>query len=254
MESEKNNIEAGQLQESAPGQTLRLRFNEILLETLQQNFTVKKEALPADFVHKKIEEDGALMEQRSSLYSFRKFENIKFGAFNAVEAVYVRNSVIWPADDYDFPAFIYDSSETTRWLFLLIDLHPMRRDNAYLDRYAKPLAKIKSKYKDIPMLGGSRTSPREWTKEYSSGYPFFLRCAKEYEGEMEQAFKDYVNFYVERVKEATPIEDVGHRAEVLELKNRFKNVYAENDPGGGLYRKFFGDEWAERFLSEFLFA
>jgi len=130
----------------------------------------------------------------------------------------------------------------------------MRRDELYLKHYSEPLAEIKEKYKNIPLLGGSRTQLREWTREYSSKYPFYFRCPKEYEEKIEQGFKEYLNLYIEKVKEATPIENPELLTEVLEFKNKFKSAYAENDPGGGLYRKFFGEEWTERFLHEFLFA
>jgi len=41
---------------------------------------------------------------------------------------------------------------------------------------------------------------------------------------------------------------------VIAFKKKFKKIYAENDPGGGPYKTFFGEEWTERFLSEFLFS
>ena len=246
--------EASQPKEWAPGQSLRLRFNEIVIEILEQHFKIKKEELPIDFAHKKLEQEDGLIEQKSSLYSFEKVESVKLGAFNAVEAVYVRNSTIWPADDYDFPAFIYDSAETKRWLFMLVDIHPLRRDEEYLKCYTEPLAEIKEKYKDIPIVKGARTEMREWTKPYSSGHPFYFRCPKEYEDRIEKGFQDYFNFYVEKIKDAKPLQDAKLRAEVIAFKKKFKKIYAENDPGGGPYRTFFGEEWTERFLSEFLFS
>ncbi len=254
MEHNEGNSEPVKGKEWAPGQSLRLIFNDILIETLEKHFKMKKHELPDEFAHKKLDQEDGLIEQLSSLYTFEKVHAVRLGAFNAEGAVYVRNATIWPTDDYDFPVLIYDSAETKRWLFILVDIHPLRRDEDYLKRYTEPLVAINAKYKDIPRVKGSRTELREWTKPYSSGYPFYFRCPKEYEDKVEQGFKEYLDFYIDKIKEATPIEDERRRTEVLEFKQEFKNVYAENDPGGGPYRTFFGEEWTERFLSEFLFS
>jgi 15,16-dihydrobiliverdin:ferredoxin oxidoreductase len=82
----------------------------------------------------------------------------------------------------------------------------------------------------------------------------YARCPKEYEDRIEQGLKDYLNFYIERIKEATPVEDATRRAQALKVTQEFKDVYAENDPGGGAYETFFGKEWTERFLRDFLFV
>ena len=55
MEYKDVSSEASQPKEWAPGQSLRLRFNEIVIETLDQHFKIKKEELPIDFAHKKLE-------------------------------------------------------------------------------------------------------------------------------------------------------------------------------------------------------
>jgi 15,16-dihydrobiliverdin:ferredoxin oxidoreductase len=240
--------------EWAPGQTLGLVFNEILIETLQQHFNIKQDELPEEFAHKRIEQDGGLIEQRSSLYTFDKSPAIRVGAFNAENFVYVRNATIWPGDDYDYPVLVYDSAETTRWLFMLLDLHPLRKDKFYRKQYVEPMAAIKEKYKNIPKVKGARTKMREWTEQYTSGHAFYLRCPKEYEGRVEQGFREYLDFYIKKVKVAVPIVDLQLRTDVLAFKKEFKNIYAENDPGGGPYKTFFGKEWTERFLHEFLFA
>jgi 15,16-dihydrobiliverdin:ferredoxin oxidoreductase len=236
------------------GQTLKLHFNDILLETLKQHFKLKQEELPEDFAYKATETGGSLIEQKSSLYSFEKVEQVKVGAFNAEGAVYVRNCSIWPAENYDFPILMYDSAEVKRWLFMLLDLHPLQRDEPYRTCYVEPLAELKKRYKDIPLIGGARQEPRDWTKPFSSGYALYARCPKEYEDRIEQGLKDYLNFYIERIKEATPVEDATRRAQALKVTQEFKDVYAENDPGGGAYETFFGKEWTERFLRDFLFV
>jgi len=235
-------------------QTLKLRFNEIVLDKLKENFKLSSLDIPDEFSYKKVEKEGKTVEHRASLYGSDKIDKIKFGVFNVEGLVYVRNCSICPKDEYDFPIFGYDCAESKKYLFMLLDLHPLRKDEQYLKRYIDPLKEIQTKYKDIPFVEGARKEVRDWTKEFSSGYALYVRCPKDYEPTIEQALKDYLNFYILCVKEAEPLFDTQLRKQINEYKKRLKDIYREKDPGGGPLRAYFGKEWTDRFMKEFLFA
>ncbi|RMF98433.1 MAG: hypothetical protein D6734_00335 [Candidatus Schekmanbacteria bacterium] len=234
-------------------QTLKLRYNEMVKERFANEYELTKIEVDDDLAYMKAEKDGATMEHIYEAYKCEKIKKIRLAKLNAEGAVYVRNAVIVPCDNYDLPLFSYDIVESVNKLFAIIDIIPWRKTEEYRKKYVEPMKPIKEKHSNIPVLEKAKQELSDWGREFESGYKFYLRCEKKYEPRVEEAFKDYLELYMGYLKEAVPIEDEAIKKEILDYKKYYQEVYQKNDPGKGPVTVFFGKEWADRFFADFPF-
>ncbi|RMF98432.1 MAG: hypothetical protein D6734_00330 [Candidatus Schekmanbacteria bacterium] len=234
-------------------QTLKLRFNEIVKERFTKEFDTKKVDIEDDLAYIKNDRDGAFVDHTYEVLRCKKIKAIKLSALNAEDTIYVRNGIILPEDDYDIPLFTYDLVEASSRMFSTIDIVPLLKNEEYNKRYVLPMKPITDKYNDIPRIEGAKQDISEWGKEFESGQKLYIRCAKEYEPKIEEAFNEYLDLYISFIKNAEPINDENAKKEMANLKERYKKAYHENDPGVGPMTIFFGKEWAEKFFEEFPF-
>jgi 15,16-dihydrobiliverdin:ferredoxin oxidoreductase len=68
-----------------------------------------------------------------------------------------------------------------------------------------------------------------------------------------EAFKDYLNLYWQMLAEATPSTDPVAVQRIVRAQKDYDQYSADRDPASGLFSSYFGHEWAEKFLFEFLF-
>jgi len=201
----------------------------------------------------KNDRDGALVDHKYEVYSCDKIKEIKLSALNAEDVIYVRNGIIVPEENYDIPLFSYDLVEALKRMFATVDIVPLLKTEDYAKRYIAPMKPITDKYAEIPRIEGLKQDISDWGKEFESGQKLYVRCAKEYEPSTEEAFAEYLDMYIEFIKNAEPLTDEKTKAEMADIKQRYKEAYHENDPGVGPMVVFFGKEWTEKFFKEFPF-
>jgi 15,16-dihydrobiliverdin:ferredoxin oxidoreductase len=68
-----------------------------------------------------------------------------------------------------------------------------------------------------------------------------------------EAFKDYLNLYWQMLEQETPMDDPSDIQSVIKAQKDYDQYSADRDPASGLFSSYFGHEWSERFLFEFLF-
>lgn len=67
------------------------------------------------------------------------------------------------------------------------------------------------------------------------------------------AFKDYLNLYWQLLENATPFSSLEDIQRVVNAQKEYDQYSADRDPASGLFSSYFGHDWSERFLYEFLF-
>ena len=67
------------------------------------------------------------------------------------------------------------------------------------------------------------------------------------------AFQEYVQLYWQLLETATPVTTSKERDRIIKAQKDYDQYSAERDPASGLFSSYFGHEWSERFLYEFLF-
>jgi phycoerythrobilin:ferredoxin oxidoreductase len=68
-----------------------------------------------------------------------------------------------------------------------------------------------------------------------------------------EAFKDYLQAYLDLVEQAQPVTDSQRLGEILEAQLRYINYRAAKDPARGMFTRFYGEEWTEEYIHGFLF-
>jgi 15,16-dihydrobiliverdin:ferredoxin oxidoreductase len=67
------------------------------------------------------------------------------------------------------------------------------------------------------------------------------------------AYKEYLQLYWQLVEKAEPLSTSKEIEIIIEAQKDYDRYSAERDPAHGLFSSYFGNEWAHRFLHEFLF-
>jgi 15,16-dihydrobiliverdin:ferredoxin oxidoreductase len=190
----------------------------------------------------------------SGHFGCAKTGNVRFGEMDFGGSMLVDYGSVPPGERYDFPILGFDFVLASKFLIGVIDLHPISRDRAYVDKYITPLKEIHQKYQWIPRAEGGRSEVHAWAKFYESGYSFYRWCETKYLPDVENAFRDYVRVFCECIRKAEPITD----QEMLDKRNaymlKYQDEYTYKDPGSAPLKYHFGEEWGERYLKDFIFG
>ena len=90
--------------------------------------------------------------------------------------------------------------------------------------------------------------------QYFSKYLLFAKTdAETVENRVFPAFKDYLDLYWKMLSDAQPLTDPEDIQRIVKAQRDYDQYSADRDPASGLFSSYFGHEWAEKFLYEFLF-
>jgi 15,16-dihydrobiliverdin:ferredoxin oxidoreductase len=90
--------------------------------------------------------------------------------------------------------------------------------------------------------------------QYFSKYILFAKTdAQTVKERLFPAYQDYISLYWKMQEKAEPITKLSKIQRIMEAQKDYDQYSAERDPASGLFSSYFGHEWAERFLYEFLF-
>jgi 15,16-dihydrobiliverdin:ferredoxin oxidoreductase len=231
-----------------------IRFNEILYEDMSKVFELKELSLNPDFKlkHSTEKSKGAVIQ--SQHLACPKTGGVRVGEMDYAGSMVVHFGSIPPGKEYNFPIFGFTFVYASRFLIAVLDLHPISQDREYMEKYIEPLKAISERYSYIPQAEGGRREVHDWAKRYDSGYALYRWCDGQYLPDVEKAFKDYLTVFCDIIKRAEPVTD----QKVLALREQYmedyRYDYAYKDPGSSPLKSYFGEEWGERFMKEFLFA
>lgn len=232
---------------------LEIHFNRILIDELKKYLSLSPKEMPKDLGYKNAAKGAGKTTINSELYACEKTGDVRIGKNIMAESMYVEFGIIPPGEDYDFPIMGFDFVNSKKCLIAVFDFHPLRRDDEYYQTYIAPIEQIFSRYQHIPSVKGGRTEIHDWAKTYDSGFGFYRWCERSYLPQIEQAFREYTCLFSQFIKQAKPIEDPA----IKEKRDKFMQQYKEDfilyDPGSGPLKHLFGEEWAERFMRDFLF-
>lgn len=194
-------------------------------------------------------------EVKTTSYALQttKLRQIRAAHVEGGSSLQVLNFVIFPRITYDLPFFGADLVTLPGGHLIAIDMQPLFRDDPdYQAKYTEPLLPIHRQYQGVLPWGGD--FPAEAACFFS---PAFLwtrpKDTEIVKTTVFQAFQDYLNLYVQFVQNAKPIDDPQKRSLITQAQLNYLHYRATKDPARGMFTRFYGEEWTEQYIHNFLF-
>ncbi|MFK0731460.1 MAG: 15,16-dihydrobiliverdin:ferredoxin oxidoreductase [Gloeotrichia echinulata GP01] len=227
-------------------------FLEHLKQSLLQRFTLESRPIPPGLEYQVSDRGRNPATIQSWCYQCPQLRKIRYTYIDAGASAQILNSVIYPSHHYDLPLLGIDFLSFGQVKNLIVmDFQPLFQDEAYLRKYIHQLQKLHDKYPDLSQ--GLEMKFYD-ANQYFSKYLLFAKTdAETVRTRVFEAFKDYLNLYWQILDQAEPLIDHSDIQRVVKAQKDYDQYSAERDPASGLFSSYFGHEWSERFLHEFLF-
>jgi phycoerythrobilin:ferredoxin oxidoreductase len=237
--------------------TLYQPFLDYAISILKQRLDLAPYPIPEGFESKEAMM-GKGKKQETVLTTSHGFKSAKLRQIRAAHvqggsSLQVLNFVIFPELNYDLPFFGADLVTLPGGHLIAIDMQPLFRDDpAYQEKYTKPVLPIFEQYRADLEWGGD--FPEEARQFFSPAFLWTRPQANEVvTTTVFEAFKDYLNAYLNLVESAQTITDGQQLQHILEAQKRYLNYRAEKDPARGMFTRLYGSEWTEEYIHGFLF-
>jgi phycoerythrobilin:ferredoxin oxidoreductase len=236
--------------------TLYQPFLDLAIELLGKRLELQPYPIPVGFDRNECTTGKGSKEQVvvTTSYGFRspKLRQIRAAHVEGGDSLQVLNFVIFPQTNYDLPFFGADLVTLPGGHLIAIDMQPLFQTAAYQQQYSDPILPIWESYREDLPWGGD--FPDEAKAFFS---PAFLWTRTKDNALVEtrvlEAFKEYLQAYLDFVDRAQPIDDAQRLAEILQAQRRYLNYRAEKDPARGMLTRLYGVEWTEEYIHGFLF-
>ncbi|MEH1863475.1 MAG: 15,16-dihydrobiliverdin:ferredoxin oxidoreductase [Nostoc sp.] len=227
-------------------------FLEFLEKELFQRFDLQSRVIPPGLEFKVSDRGRNPATIRSWCYQSQELRKIRYTYIDAGESAQIFNSVIYPSHNYDLPLLGIDFLSFGKVKNLIVlDFQPLFQDEDYQNKYIAPLKYLHNKYPDLAQNLEMKFYD---ANQYFSKYLLFAKTdAETVSTRVFEAFKDYLNLYWQMLADAQVLQDPEDIQRIIKAQKDYDQYSADRDPASGLFSSYFGHEWAERFLHEFLF-
>ncbi|MDY7022211.1 MAG: phycoerythrobilin:ferredoxin oxidoreductase [Cyanobacteriota bacterium] len=236
--------------------TLYQPFLDYALALIQDRLSVQPYPIPEGFERKE-EITGKGKRQETVIttsYALKspKLRQIRAAHVQGGNALQVLNFVIFPQLNYDLPFFGADLVTLPGGHLIALDMQPLFHDEAYKKQYTEPILPIFHAHQQHLSWGGD--FPEEAKAFFSPAFLWTRPTEIEVvQTQVFEAFKDYLNAYLNFVEQAQPITDSQKLAEVLQAQRNYVDYRAAKDPARGMFTRFYGEAWTEEYIHGFLF-
>ncbi|MGK7937773.1 MAG: 15,16-dihydrobiliverdin:ferredoxin oxidoreductase [Xenococcaceae cyanobacterium] len=227
-------------------------FRAYLEEELFHRFDLRSRPIPVGLESNISERGKNQATIQSWCYQCPELRKIRYTYIDAGETAQVFNSVIYPAHHYDVPLLGIDFlSFGKKKILVVLDFQPLFRDLAYQEKYIEPMRPIRDKYNELAQNLEMKFYD---ANQYFSKYLLFAKTdADTVVKRLFPAYQEYVQLYWQMLERAEPLSDREDIQRIVKAQKDYDQYSAERDPAHGLFSSYFGAEWAEKFLYEFLF-
>lgn len=227
-------------------------FQTYLENTLFQHFDLQSRPIPAGLEQKTSDRGKHPATIRSWCYACPELRKIRYTYIDAGASAQIFNCVMYPNFMYDLPLFGLDFLSFGKVKHLVIlDFQPLFRDATYLAKYTAPLQGLRDRYPDLAQDLEMKVYDAD--RYFSPHLLFAKTTAETVQTQLFAAFKEALNLYLQLLKTATPLTQISQLERIQAAQKDYDQYIAERDPAAGLFCSYFGHEWSERFLYEFLF-
>ncbi len=225
-----------------------------LLEELNTSLQVhggEQSDLP-DIFKEQISKNGKSVI-KSWLWSVPGFRRWRVTRLDAGNHLQVLNSVAYPTFNHDQPILGIDLLwfGMKKKLVAVLDFQPLIQDQTYFDKYFNGLKLIKKSY---PEFNADKNIDLYDPKKYFSPWVLFCKGGLEQaEDILPKVFTSFLTSYLSLYDAKKSTNSILGSKEVELLQAAYDKYSAERDPAHGLFSGFFGRNWSEKFLQDFLF-
>jgi 15,16-dihydrobiliverdin:ferredoxin oxidoreductase len=227
-------------------------FLDLLEKSIFQRFDLQARPIPAGLECQVSERGRSPATIRSWCYQCPELRKIRYTYIDGGASSQIFNSVIYPGHQYDLPLLGIDFLSFGQVKNLIVmDFQPLFQDEAYLEKYIHPLKMLHDNYPDLAQNLEMKFYD---ANQYFSKYLLFAKTdAETVRTRVFDAFQDYLNLYWQMLEQAEPLTKPEDIQRIVKAQKDYDRYSADRDPASGLFSSYFGHEWAERFLYEFLF-
>jgi 15,16-dihydrobiliverdin:ferredoxin oxidoreductase len=227
-------------------------FKEYLEEELFRHFDLRSRSIPAGLEFNQSDRGAHSATIQSWCYQCSQLRKIRYTYIDAGEMAQVFNSVIYPAHHYDIPLLGIDFlSFGKKKILVVLDFQPLFRDRAYLDKYIEPMREIRDQYNELAQNLEMKFYD---ANQYFSKYLLFAKTdAETVVSRLFPAYQEYIQLYWQMLENAEPLTAPEDIERIVNAQKEYDQYSADRDPAHGLFSSYFGAEWAEKFLYNFLF-
>ena len=188
------------------------------------------------------------------LFSNKNFRKVRLTYFDAGDAVQVFNSLWYPSYEYDIPLFGVDLISLNKNRVLsVVDYQPLHPTKEYSEKYIDHMKPIRDKYID---LQGQLSGKIYDDTSFFSSQMLFGRFGDEdkLESVVLPAYTEYLHGYLDLMNNAIPDKSIDSINRVEQRQQAYDKYSAIKDPAVGLFDAYFGKEWSQAFVHDYLFT
>ncbi len=227
-------------------------FREFLEDEIFARFQLVSRSIPFGLDYNVSQRGKNPATIQSWCYQCSQLRKIRYTYIDAGETSQIFNSVIYPSYHYDLPILGIDFLSFGQVKNLVVlDFQPLFRDAIYREKYIEPMRPLWEKYRDL-----AQNLPMKFydANQYFSRYLLFAKTdSNTVKERLFPAYQEYLSLYWQLLERAEPIEEPARIQKIIQAQKDYDQYSADRDPASGLFSSYFGHEWAERFLYEFLF-
>ena len=190
---------------------------------------------------------------RSWLWKVPGFRRWRVTRLDAGENLQVLNSVAYPDYINEQPLMGIDLlwfGKSSK-LVAVLDFQPLIQDQNYLDRYLVGLKCLRS---CSPGFSNEEIMRSFDPHQYFSPWLLFCRGGVEQANDLiSDIFPSFLDCYLSLYDDSINSPSKLQPEEVKHLQIAYDQYCAERDPAHSLFTSYFGKQWSDRFLNEFLF-
>jgi phycoerythrobilin:ferredoxin oxidoreductase len=232
-------------------------FLDYAIATLEEQLALSPYPIPDGFERK----EGMMGKGKKAEPVLTTSHGFKAPKLRQIRAAHVRggsslqvlNFVIFPKLNYDLPFFGADLVTLPGGHLIAIDMQPLfAGDAAYQAKYSEPILPMFRAHQQHLPWGGD--FPEEARAFFSPAFLWTRPEATEtVETKVFAVFKDYLQAYINFVRQAEVITDRQRLDEILLAQKRYADYRATKDPARGMLTRLYGSEWTEEYIHGFLF-
>ncbi len=211
----------------------------------------KKSFVPNEFCERVSKKGNCKL--KSWLWDVPGFRRWRVTRLDAGDRLQVLNSVAYPDYQFDMPIMGIDLLwfAKKQKLVAILDFQPLVQDQEYFDQYFDGLKRLKESFTEFN--SDIRSNIYDPNKYFS---PWALFCKggnHEAKNILPKVFSSFLQCYWLNLDLCKANQNKIKSEEVRLLHIDYDRYSAEKDPAHGLFAGFFGKDWSEKYMKEFLF-